>query len=115
MKKELLSIMFLLGVSYAFLNILPFINTNRILEAQFNERKNIQKYISNWDTYYDIKLYDESGPDLNQHETKYLGKKNSTFPYDLKKISKTKSGKINYDVIKYSPPLNCMTQKSSRL
>ena len=70
---------------------------------RFNERKNIQKYISKWDTYYDIKLYDESGPDLNEHEIKYLGKNNSTFPYDLEKISKTKNGKINYDVIKYSP------------
>ncbi len=70
---------------------------------RFNERKNIQKYISNWDTYYDIELYVESGPDLNKHEIKYLGKNNSTFPYDLEKISKTKSGEIDYDVIKYSP------------
>jgi len=70
---------------------------------RFNERKNIKKYITNWDTYYDINLYVESGPDLNQHEIKYLGKNNSTFPYDLERKSKTKSGKIDYDVIKYSP------------
>ena len=70
---------------------------------RFNERKNIKKYITNWETYYDIKLYVESGPDLNQHEIKYLGKNNSTFPYDLERKSKTKSGKIDYDVIKYSP------------
>ncbi len=70
---------------------------------RFNERKNIKKYITNWDTYYDINLYVESGPNLNQHEIKYLGKNNSTFPYDLERKSKTKSGKIDYDVIKYSP------------
>ena len=70
---------------------------------RFNERKNIKKYISKWDTYYDNKLYIESGPDLNQHEINYLGKSNSTFPYDLERKSKTKSGKIDYDVIKYSP------------
>ena len=69
----------------------------------FNDRSNIFKYISKWDTYYNIKLYTESGPDLNKHEIKYLGKENSTFPHDLEKISKKKNGKIDYDVIKYSP------------
>ena len=69
----------------------------------FNDRSNISKYISKWDTYYNIKLYTESGPDLNKHEIKYLGKENSTFPHDLEKISKKKNGKIDYDVIKYSP------------
>ncbi len=69
----------------------------------FNDRSNISKYISKWDTFYNIKLYTESGPDLNKHEIKYLGKENSTFPHDLEKISKKKNGKIDYDVIKYSP------------
>ena len=46
MKKELLSIMFLLGVSYLFLNILPFIDKNGIVEAEFNERKNINQTIN---------------------------------------------------------------------
>ena len=46
MKKELLSIMFLLGVSYLFLNILPFIDKNGIVEAEFNERKNINRTIN---------------------------------------------------------------------
>ena len=43
MKKELLSIMFLLGVSFSLLNILPYINKNGIVETQFNERKNINQ------------------------------------------------------------------------
>lgn len=46
MKKELLSIMFLLGVSYLFLNILPFIDKNGVVEAEFNERKNINQTIN---------------------------------------------------------------------
>ena len=47
MKKELLSILFLLGVSISLLNILPNINKNEIVEAQFSERKNIIQAINN--------------------------------------------------------------------
>ena len=46
MKKELLSIMFLLGVSFSLLNILPYFNQNRIIEAQLNESKNINQSIN---------------------------------------------------------------------
>ena len=41
MKKELLSIMFLLGVSVALLNILPNFSQNRLIEAQLNNNKEI--------------------------------------------------------------------------
>ncbi len=47
MKKELLSILFLLGVSISLLNTLPNINKNEIVEAQFSERKNIIQAINN--------------------------------------------------------------------
>ena len=46
MKKELLSIMFLLGVSFLILNISPYFNQNRIIEAQLNESKNINQGIN---------------------------------------------------------------------
>tara|TARA_X000000950_G_scaffold285926_1_gene393252 strand:- start:1412 stop:2395 length:984 start_codon:yes stop_codon:yes gene_type:complete len=46
MKKELLSIMFLLGVSLSLLNILPYFNQNGSIEAQFNERKNTNQSIN---------------------------------------------------------------------
>ena len=46
MKKELLSIMFLLGVSFSLLNVLPYFNQDRPVEAQFNERKNNNQSIN---------------------------------------------------------------------
>ena len=46
MKKELLSIMFLLGVSFSLLNILPYFNQDVSVEAQFDERTNINKSIN---------------------------------------------------------------------
>tara|TARA_X000000950_G_scaffold255049_1_gene319325 strand:- start:381 stop:1331 length:951 start_codon:yes stop_codon:yes gene_type:complete len=46
MKKELLSIMFLLGVSFSLLNILPYFNQDGPVEAQFDERTNINKSIN---------------------------------------------------------------------
>ena len=46
MKKELLSIMFLLGVSFSLLNVLPYFNQDRSVEAQFNERKNNNQSIN---------------------------------------------------------------------
>jgi len=46
MKKELLSIMFLLGVSFSLLNILPYFNQDGSVEAQFNERKNNNQSIN---------------------------------------------------------------------
>ena len=39
MKKELLLIMFLLGVSLSLLNFLPHFKQNGTVEAQFNEQK----------------------------------------------------------------------------
>jgi len=43
MKKELLSIMFLLGVSFSLLNVLPYLNKNKYGESEFNEKKNINQ------------------------------------------------------------------------
>ena len=46
MKKELLLIMFLLGVSLSLLNFLPHFKQNGTVEAQFNEQKNIDPSIN---------------------------------------------------------------------
>ena len=46
MKKELLSIMFLLGVSVFFLNVLPHFNQDEFFEAQLNENNNINHSIN---------------------------------------------------------------------
>ncbi|MBL6592238.1 MAG: alkaline phosphatase family protein [Flavobacteriaceae bacterium] len=70
---------------------------------EFNSKKNIHNYIDFWDTYYDIDNYIESGPDLNNYEGKFLNKKQSIFPYDLKKLSKNRDGSTDYNAIKYSP------------
>ena len=43
MKKELLSIMFLLGVSVSIINILPNLNQNGSLKTELNEVKNINE------------------------------------------------------------------------
>jgi len=73
---------------------------------KFNSKKNIDSYVQNWDTYYDIDTYIESGPDLNPYEGKILGKKNSVFPYDLINLSKKENGLVDYNAIKYSPSGN---------
>ena len=44
MKKELLSIMFLLGVSFS-LNVLPYFNQNESVEAQLMKRKILIKVL----------------------------------------------------------------------
>ena len=46
MKKELLSIMFLLGVSFLLLNTIPYIKQNASIEEQLNERKTINQSIN---------------------------------------------------------------------
>ena len=45
MKKELLSIMFLLGVSFLLLNILPYFNQNESFEAQLMKEKILTKVL----------------------------------------------------------------------
>ena len=72
----------------------------------FNSKKNIDSYVHNWDTYYDIDTYTESGSDFNPYEGKILGKNNSVFPYDLINLSKKENGLVDYNAIKYSPSGN---------
>ena len=67
---------------------------------QFNEGKNVEKYLKTWDTYYDISTYVESGSDLNNFEGGFNGKETATFPYDLKALSEFNGG---LDILRTTP------------
>ncbi|TNJ43799.1 alkaline phosphatase family protein [Tamlana fucoidanivorans] len=66
----------------------------------FNASKKAKSYLKDWDTYYDIETYTESGPDLNDFERGFKGKETATFPYKLSKL-KNKNG--GYDILKETP------------
>ena len=74
---------------------------------QFNSSKKAISYLKEWNTLLPLDSYVESGEDLNEFEGGFDGKKNATFPYDLKKLS-NKNGnffcyfafnKVNYCVL----------------
>ncbi|TYA69839.1 alkaline phosphatase PafA [Seonamhaeicola marinus] len=66
----------------------------------FNKSGKVKSYLREWNTLYDINTYTESGPDLNEFEGKFNGKKTATFPYDLKSLFLVNMG---YDILKESP------------
>ena len=66
----------------------------------FNATNPAEKYLKDWDTFYDINTYTESGSDLNDFEGGFRGKDTATFPYDLKALSKTNDG---YNILKTTP------------
>lgn len=66
----------------------------------FNATNPAEKYLTEWNTFYDIETYTESGSDLNDFEGGFRGKDTATFPYDLKALSKTNG---NYNIIKATP------------
>jgi len=66
----------------------------------FNATNPAEKYLTEWNTLYDIETYTESGSDLNDFEGGFRGKDTATFPYDLKALSKTNG---NYNIIKATP------------
>lgn len=66
----------------------------------FNASKKAESYLKEWNTFYDISTYTESGPDLNDFEGGFEGKETATFPYNLKKLAKKNDG---LDIIKVSP------------
>ncbi|MBP1838961.1 alkaline phosphatase PafA [Formosa algae] len=66
----------------------------------FNSSKKAKNYLKEWDTYYNIKKYTESGDDLNEFEGGFKGKKTASFPYDLKALSKENNG---FDILKSTP------------
>ena len=72
--------------------------------SEFNNKT--KEYIQTWNTILPIESYTESGNDLNVFETPFKGKKEATFPYDLKKLA---SKNKNYSILKATPFGNDMT------
>jgi predicted AlkP superfamily pyrophosphatase or phosphodiesterase len=72
---------------------------------EFNSSDVAKDYLRTWDTYKDISTYVESGSDLNNYENGFKGKKEATFPYDLKKLAKKNS---NYSILRSTPYGNDM-------
>jgi len=66
----------------------------------FNASRQIETYLKEWNTLYNISTYTESGNDLNKFEKGFKGKEAATFPYDLKKLAKTNAG---FDILKATP------------
>lgn len=73
---------------------------------KFNDSKIAISYKKEWDTYYDIKEYNESGVDDNNFEGKFTGEKTPTFPHDLKKLWLANKG---FDLLKSTPYGNSLT------
>jgi predicted AlkP superfamily pyrophosphatase or phosphodiesterase len=72
----------------------------------FNKKKSVASYFKEWNTYYDISTYTESGSDLNNFEGGFKGKETATFPYDLEAL-KNQNG--NYEILKISAYGNDIT------
>ena len=67
---------------------------------KFNRKKNVESYLKEWNTLYDISTYVESGDDLNNFEGGYKGKETATFPYDLDALKDENGG---FDILKVTP------------
>ncbi|MGO1584393.1 alkaline phosphatase PafA [Mesonia sp.] len=72
----------------------------------FNSSNTVENYLKPWNTLKPISTYVESGPDDNDFEHRFRGKKTATFPYDLKALSKENDG---YDILKSTPYGNNIT------
>tara|TARA_R110002049_G_scaffold206269_1_gene376800 strand:- start:45061 stop:46674 length:1614 start_codon:yes stop_codon:yes gene_type:complete len=72
----------------------------------FNASKTVASYLKEWNTYYDIETYTESGSDLNAFEGGFKGKKTATFPYDLAALKDENGG---FDILKVTPYGNSLT------
>ncbi len=66
----------------------------------FNDSKVVESYLKEWNTFYNISTYTESGNDLNVFEGGFTGKETATFPYNLKKLQKENAG---FDILKGTP------------
>jgi predicted AlkP superfamily pyrophosphatase or phosphodiesterase len=68
---------------------------------KFNQRNLADKFLSQtWTTLLPIEQYVESGPDESPYESKFKGKVNTSFPYDLKELRKTNG---QFDLLTYTP------------
>jgi predicted AlkP superfamily pyrophosphatase or phosphodiesterase len=68
---------------------------------KFNAKKLADKYMSmTWERSLPADQYVESGQDETAYETKFQGKSNVSFPYDLRKINASDGA---YDILSYTP------------
>ncbi|HKL36592.1 MAG TPA: alkaline phosphatase PafA [Salegentibacter sp.] len=72
----------------------------------FNGSGKVEAYLKLWNTLYEIETYKESGSDKNNFEGGFRGKKDATFPYDLKELSDENGG---FDIITNSAYGNDIT------
>lgn len=68
--------------------------------TDFNASNVAESYLREWNTFYNIETYAESGSDLNAFEGGFVGKENATFPYDLAVLKDKNKG---FDIIKATP------------
>ncbi|MGH1383337.1 alkaline phosphatase PafA [Kordia sp.] len=73
---------------------------------EFNAADEAEKYMTTWNTLYDINTYVESDTDLSKYEGTFKGKANATFPYDLKSLQEENGG---FDILKATAYGNNLT------
>ena len=73
---------------------------------EFNAADEAEKYMTTWNTLYDINTYVESDTDLSKYEGTFKGKANATFPYDLKGLQEENDG---FDILKATAYGNSLT------
>jgi len=73
---------------------------------EFNTSDEAEKYLTVWNTLYDINTYAESGPDANAFEGTFKGKANAIFPYDLGMLKDENGG---FDILKGTAYGNSLT------
>ncbi len=72
--------------------------------TDFNSKDAVGNYMKQtWNTYLDISLYKESGPDDSPYEHLLPGKTAPTFPYNLKEMT---GGVANYELFVETPFAN---------
>lgn len=73
---------------------------------EFNASDAAEKYLTTWNTLYDINTYTESGSDTNEFEGTFKGKANASFPYDLAALKDENWG---FDILKSTAYGNSLT------
>lgn len=73
---------------------------------EFNAADEAEKYMTTWNTLYDINTYTESDTDFSKYEGTFKGKANATFPYDLKGLQEENGG---FDILKATAYGNSLT------
>jgi predicted AlkP superfamily pyrophosphatase or phosphodiesterase len=73
---------------------------------EFNDADHAEKYLTTWDTLYDINTYTESDVDASPYEGTFTGLEKATFPYELNALKNLNGG---FDIIKSTAFGNSLT------